>query len=275
MASPDGNVTVEVPPDALDQETSIFITDSGQGINFEIVTDIGGGPALFQVAINPEGTVFNVPVTITLAWPDADDDGIVDETGPPIDELDLQIVKDGVVITSECRDEPLCDPVANRFSVQVTSLSDFTLFALGCPERPAPVGPGYWHRQCKGWGTPRFRPTEELFSEQLVPCADSRLAALGFAATATCDGVSAEPAKDPCERATRKLTTLILTQRVLGTPRQRLSGGCGRRRLFGSDCRPAHQRGRHHDPRRAVQGGRRLRQRLRVTSVPGGARRRV
>lgn len=86
-------------------------------------------------------------------------------------------------------------------------------------EDPRPAGQGYWQSQCRaleehpGRGNPRRsprRPTELGFTEALVPCADAKLAELGFPATSTCDGLDASPPRDPCERAMKRLTSLVL-----------------------------------------------------------------
>lgn len=93
-------------------------------------------------------------------------------------------------------------------------------FERPCIE-PQPVGSGYWNRQCLGVpesagglapgraGRGPSAPTEPDFVESLMPCADARLAALGLQA-ATCEGIEARPANEPCERALRSLTTMIL-----------------------------------------------------------------
>ena len=87
-------------------------------------------------------------------------------------------------------------------------------------EDPRPAGQGFWHHQCKTLEerpgrrpNPRrrpMRPTEDGFTETLVPCADAKLAELGFAGTSTCDGLDASPPRDPCERAVKRLTSLVL-----------------------------------------------------------------
>jgi hypothetical protein len=81
---------------------------------------------------------------------------------------------------------------------------------------------GYWNRQClgvpaseggldpgrKGRGPKEI--TEPGFVEELMPCADLRLEDLGFFGEMTCEGIDADPPSDPCERAKRQLTALIL-----------------------------------------------------------------
>jgi hypothetical protein len=87
---------------------------------------------------------------------------------------------------------------------------------------PAPATQGYWHRQCLGVpeseggidpgrnGRGPSAPTEPLFVEELMACADGSLEDLGFYTTFTCDGMDADPANDPCEKAEKQLTALIL-----------------------------------------------------------------
>ena len=136
ISTPDGSVTITIPPGALDNETSISITDSGNGTLFELATNLGNGTALFEVTIEPSGLPFNVPITITFSWLDEGDDGTID--GTSIQEENVVITKDNVAVTDRCKFEtgPLadtgaeCDQAANTFSFQVTSLSDFTLFVL-------------------------------------------------------------------------------------------------------------------------------------------------
>jgi hypothetical protein len=43
-----------------------------------------------------------------------------------------------------------------------------------------------------------------------MPCGDARLQGLGFEYMTTCQGMRAFPANDPCERALKQLTALIL-----------------------------------------------------------------
>jgi hypothetical protein len=86
---------------------------------------------------------------------------------------------------------------------------------------PTYTGAGYWHRQCMGvpvdQGGSRRRgrgpgpgaPTEPGFVDTLMPCADVRLAQLGFG-DGTCSGIDVRPSGSRCEKALRKLTTLIL-----------------------------------------------------------------
>jgi hypothetical protein len=88
--------------------------------------------------------------------------------------------------------------------------------------QPDPESQGYWHRQCLGVpageggidpgrnGRGPSAPTEPLFVEALMPCADDRQEDLGLYGTWTCDGMEADPANNPCEKAEKQLTALIL-----------------------------------------------------------------
>ena len=71
-----------------------------------------------------------------MSWEDSSpDNGIIDGTN--IDEDDLFISKDGEMVTLVCDDglvqDPGCDKVANTFSVQVESLSEFVLATFTKP----------------------------------------------------------------------------------------------------------------------------------------------
>ena len=133
ITTPDGTVTIVIPPGAVDEDTSISITETGT--SFELATNLGNGTALFGVSIQPEGLVFIIPITITFSWPDADDDGRVDGTN--VQERNLIITKDNVAITGRCWEEqPACDMDENAWSFQVESLSEICLFVLSPPCPP-------------------------------------------------------------------------------------------------------------------------------------------
>jgi hypothetical protein len=126
VATADGNVEIIIPPGALTDDTSISIDGMGEGFQIELVAGLAW--AAFAVEIQPAGTVFNVPITITVPWDDIDDDGVVDNTWGLAVETNLLVSKDGTAITGTCQFEPGCDTVANTFSFQVSSLSEFVLF---------------------------------------------------------------------------------------------------------------------------------------------------
>jgi len=131
VATQDGSAVITVPPGALVTEgvTSISVTDEGTGFQ---LSDLGQAFAVFGVDIGPEGTVFDVPITLVFAWDDADNDGVVD--GTIIQEASLQVTKDGTAITGECQNNPTgdsvlpdCDANLNTFTFQVSSLSKFAI----------------------------------------------------------------------------------------------------------------------------------------------------
>jgi YVTN family beta-propeller protein len=123
VATDNGNVTITIPAGALLDDTSISVTDMGE--NFVLESSVGQAVAIFGVEIQPEGTVFNLPITLVFAWDDEDDDGTVDETNIP--ENKLVITKDAVAITGQCQFDAGCDQSTNTFTFLVTSLSEFTL----------------------------------------------------------------------------------------------------------------------------------------------------
>jgi len=127
LSTPDGNTNLDIPTNALTEETSISVTDIGSG--FVLNSDLGETTAVYGVEIGPPGTTFATPITLVMTWPDDNDDGFVDTTTQS--EAELFIIKDGIVITDVCANEPVhCDQVNNTFSVQVSSLSMFALAAL-------------------------------------------------------------------------------------------------------------------------------------------------
>ena len=126
VATPDGSISITLPDGALGTHTSMSITESGR--DFELTTDQGDATAIFSATIGPEGTTFDVPITIVFNWVDDNDDGVID--GTTTNESSLQVIKDGIVITSNCNVDPACDVNANTFSVEVSSLSDFVVGSL-------------------------------------------------------------------------------------------------------------------------------------------------
>jgi hypothetical protein len=135
------DVSIIVPPGALNTETSLSITAIGE--SYELVTVQGDGTALYGITIEPEGQEFGVPITIVFAWDDDDSDGIVD--GTTVNEADLIITKDNAATTDLCINDLGCDTIANTFTFEVSSLSDFVLLVLNAPpsvgEIIAPIEP--------------------------------------------------------------------------------------------------------------------------------------
>ncbi|MFC2026262.1 hypothetical protein ACFLUC_03605 [Chloroflexota bacterium] len=132
VITPQGSVGMDIPAGALDEETSMSITDVGSG--FGLGTNLGQATAVFGVEIGPAGTEFITPVTIVFSWSDDDKPGWVDGTNAK--EENLLITKDNVAITGKCKYEPAdgvlpdCDMTANTFAFQVSTLSEFALVTL-------------------------------------------------------------------------------------------------------------------------------------------------
>jgi hypothetical protein len=135
IATPDESVKMDIPVGAVPEETTFTITDGGAG--YQVVTDEGSMDAVTSTTIGPPGTTFDVPVTLTFTWRDANDDGIVD--GITIPEGTLYLSKDGLVLAGPCSTDPACDLDANTVSVQVSSLSFFVVGPL-VPDAPAAFG---------------------------------------------------------------------------------------------------------------------------------------
>ena len=138
----DGGVTIDADPGVLTGDTTLCVTDSGNGTSFELSTNFGNGTALFAITLSPEGQTFSSPIKITFAWPDADNNGFID--GPDnISEQAVTITKDNARASKttggdlgRCSQEPgplattgaECDQVLNTFSFLVDSFSEFALF---------------------------------------------------------------------------------------------------------------------------------------------------
>jgi hypothetical protein len=134
LVTPDGSLTLYIPPGAVDGPTVISVTETtastGSGALFELDTNLGPALGLHGVEVNPEGLQFNTPITLIFSWSDGDNDGVVD--GMEIPESDLRVFKDGVAITGRCGEPPTeelptCDSSGNWFKVEVNSLSEFVL----------------------------------------------------------------------------------------------------------------------------------------------------
>lgn len=98
---------------------------------------------ILQATLGPEGMIFGElgRPTVTFSWSDADDDGLVDGTDPPVSELELRVWKDGLAITGECGDprhqpgncylvDACCDTAANTWTIELSSFSEFVVGVL-------------------------------------------------------------------------------------------------------------------------------------------------
>ncbi len=85
---------------------------------------------------------------------------------------------------------------------------------------PMPRNQGYWHRQClgvseaeggidPGRGRGPQEPTETDFEKVLMPAVSLQLESLVYEDT-TCEGMDAAPPSDPCQRALKQFTALLL-----------------------------------------------------------------
>jgi parallel beta-helix repeat protein len=140
ISTPDNSVTFDAPEGALAEDTSISITDEiDESGSYELTTNLGNATAHYAVDIQPAGTDFDGPVSITFSWLDSDNDGKIDGTN--FKEPNLIITKDNVAVTGRCRDEPGCDMGANTFTFQVWSLSEFALCVLNAAAIDDIAGP--------------------------------------------------------------------------------------------------------------------------------------
>jgi hypothetical protein len=118
-----GMVSMDFPAGAVSDPISFSITDDGNG--YEVSVGEGTLLVINSYSIQPNGTVFDVPITLVFGWDDANNDGIVD--GTVVHEVNLQVIKDGVPITPVCSEFAGCDVDANTITVEVSSLSLFEL----------------------------------------------------------------------------------------------------------------------------------------------------
>jgi oligopeptide transport system substrate-binding protein len=133
ITTEDNVVSVDVPAAALQEEVTLSVTDLGG--DYQVTTSQEEMDVLSSFSIQPHGLHFSVPVTLTFSWNDTDNDGLVDVTLQP--EENIMLIKDGEPITPlPCKDNPNCDRVANTLSVDVTS---FSLFELVSPVDQSPV----------------------------------------------------------------------------------------------------------------------------------------
>ncbi|MCC6847359.1 MAG: hypothetical protein IT294_02570 [Deltaproteobacteria bacterium] len=154
ITTPDGSASLTVPPG---------VAPSG---NYAIASHlavsafgIGDATTLVLAARFGPSTVFGVPgVTITLHWPDADGDGIVDGTN--VAERTLTLRHDGVPIGS-CATGAGCSRTLNQWSFHVVSFSELAIVGS-----PPPL--------CATFGKPKLR-----LGKMLAPGGDDTLAFAG------------------------------------------------------------------------------------------------
>lgn len=123
----DGTTSIEIPPDAVDSETTITI----KWLDSNSVAD-GNYPAisikpLVAFQFLPEGLIFKKPVKITLLYQDLDNDGKVD--GTDFYEKDLSLFwYDGF----EWRNlGGILDIAQNTVSTYITHFSIYAIFPIG------------------------------------------------------------------------------------------------------------------------------------------------
>ncbi len=131
ITTPDASVALGIPLGALNSDMYISVAETGAF--YEYTSDKGNGTAVYGVAVEPHGTTFTTPVTLTFTWPDRDNDGMIDGTN--LTEQDIVIMKNNVAITGRCKNEPgpfdvigvECNMTENFFKFKVSSLSSFAL----------------------------------------------------------------------------------------------------------------------------------------------------
>lgn len=138
LTTPDGSVALDVPPGTVASETTFSITG---GIK---KSEFGAGSSsknlVTLVQLEPDGVVFDPPVTVTFAWPDVDpDDGKVDGTN--IREKNLKVFRNGAVVpgTTTCESQPCtsaacCDMVGNTWALRVNQFSEWGVGIEPCAE---------------------------------------------------------------------------------------------------------------------------------------------
>ena len=130
LTTPDGAVSIDIPPGALGGPTSVSITEGVQEFK------VGATQPILRIALGPAGKTFALPVTITLAWNDADNDGNVDGFFPALAESGLKVWRDGPLLAGPCSDPAFqaltcttacCDVDANTWTLVVSGFSEFAV----------------------------------------------------------------------------------------------------------------------------------------------------
>jgi hypothetical protein len=195
-----GNTILANPP----ENCSIEIIDLGNNVAGDATCGIGFGDITAGVDFDTTLGDNGGPTRTHALLPGSVAIDAAGDCGLETDQRGLVRPRDG-----DGDGEAMCDVGAYEFQPPVTC-------------EPDPASQGHWHRQCLGVpgseggidpgrnGRGPSSPTEALFVEELMPCADDRLEDLGFYGTFTCEGIDADPANDPCEKAEKQLTALIL-----------------------------------------------------------------
>ncbi len=136
-------------------------------------------------------------------------------------QLDLILIGDGQAPTLGT--EVVLIDNLKIYDFAKTDFSDrFEEGCVVCPDDPDPSSQGYWYHQCLGVpaseggidpgrnGRGPQSPTEPNFVPDLMDCGFAGLEDAGLFGLTTCDGMDADPPSDPCQRAEKQLTALIL-----------------------------------------------------------------
>lgn len=138
LTTPDGRLTVAVPPGTLTEETPVSVTGGLQGSGFGVQTS---DETLFIGKFEPEGVVFDPPITIAFTWADANANGLVDDPSGSGDstllEDDIRIWRNGAPYTERCADQVCsatlcCDPATNTWTIAVSQFSEYVMGGGAC-----------------------------------------------------------------------------------------------------------------------------------------------
>jgi hypothetical protein len=222
-----GWYTLELQPDG---------TGTFDVVGASLAASIPGGPEGF-IYVPPGSPGFPAPDGLLVSeWSDGNIAAYrIDDAGNPVPASRTVFVS-GL----EGPEGAAVDPLTGDFLFSTFTNGVDHIFAIrgfvapvelpepGVCENFAPLGHGYWHRQClglpeeagglapgsrgqgRGKGNGPTHPTEPGFAENLISCADATLTSLGFGGTSTCQGIDAEPPGDACEQAERLLTSWAL-----------------------------------------------------------------
>lgn len=201
------------------------------------ITDTSGQQALCSFTLdvvqsfNPFGGIVRTPtrtVRGSIRKPTPDTTGVrcvetLDPNNPDFDSLPFMpftsdpLEFDFKLSAGDGTKTVCCEFINNMSVISAPQCTEITL-EEPCPPTPAPLSQGYWHRQCLGTGEidpgrngrGPTSPTEPDFVSDDEPCADRTLENQGIYGVTTCEGMDASPPSDPCERAIKQLTGVIL-----------------------------------------------------------------